>query len=1069
MALKVSPPLMPKLPVVAASTVRDIAAPTDASHVRAIDAAATLESVRPQVARGQRAAPATPREPPELAADELQHELREVTQTLRAGAALETVRYALRKLVADFEARGAPGAKAAVMRACAAVPESLASARDPLDEVRALLAPDIANGTIVASELDGLLLGIFERHRQGQVFREDFALGEPEALLAPKSPAPRTTRRVGLSPSVLAVRADARHSIHDLGDYIDDRLGSFIVRDLVSHRRVLELHTGTREETFASLYERGFRRIVRVHAPKASQYNQIYLAQSRTGELRYVVTEIYVSDRLRHFEHLVRHAVVDGKRIESRQLEVYAAPTLDRIDAYRHYSRALLRAGPVPDAVVVGFKNSIQRELQRRQQAADKLAFLRDWLAANPGQALGEVDAILERLGSSARLASTLTLGHSDILAHATHTRAVEDLEAALVLLAKEPSQTLSGLIRNGALPTPGGAVSMDVGNAFLDEALTTYVDHAGQRRVLLLARTPYGDATQPLVDAAVDRGVERLVLFGTAGGLRPGAHVGDIEIPGSTASSTSTTQRFVNALSQLTTVTAPATDAAPMRAGGSTYSVDTPLEETMARIEALRVAGYAVVDVEAAELVTAATAQAHKPELGVAQVVSDLPGTRETLEDHVPSPRVDRAVATLVDMLVEHLAMERLERGPEVSATPAEKRTALQAAMGVAGRMMTGAGVAVGDHELMRYNLARYLINGTSADGLAYLHDKGGTSLGELEASHLVSERWHEKIARAMVTPFRNEEVLTTLARLGERLRGLVRFIETQAKPGTPYRLYLLGSFTKGRLAAGSDLDVLLQTEDKALENAVADSEYGYRGATDDSLTVGLFSYAAARLDFYRPPIDIGDGKKLVDDPAALEKLYCDTAATYGVHIARQGGALQVRFDAGRTADGAERETPQAAEQILEHEKRYRKLMRTDFVTRYLQQCGDYPELETMPLVRLVDVGEDLVTALAPRLDAARLSAYLQGLAAAQWSQSEAGGAYLARKGVNHASDLDAASVLHDVELFRLVPLDDVPDLLGARDAVEALGILFAGAERRLKNGDSGKPFARELAQQAS
>lgn len=98
------------------------------------------------------------------------------------------------------------------------------------------------------------------------------------------------------------------------------------------------------------------------------------------------------------------------------------------------------------------------------------------------------------------------------------------------------------------------------------------------------------------------------------------------------------------------------------------------------------------------------------------------------------------------------------------------------------AGKLMRERGVPAEKHEVMQENVATYLSHRTS---------------GELSA------RWQSKVDRELAKPFNDDQV-------GPRIDVLQQSLleNVQELPSYPSKIYLTGSFSRGRLGANSDLD---------------------------------------------------------------------------------------------------------------------------------------------------------------------------------------------------------------------------------------------------------------------
>lgn len=98
------------------------------------------------------------------------------------------------------------------------------------------------------------------------------------------------------------------------------------------------------------------------------------------------------------------------------------------------------------------------------------------------------------------------------------------------------------------------------------------------------------------------------------------------------------------------------------------------------------------------------------------------------------------------------------------------------------AGDLMTQAKVELADHTHMRENIATYLAHSTRS---------------------IPSARWENKLQRELNSPYTDEQVYRHLEELEDSLQA-----NLQELPVMPGKVYITGSFAKGRLGANSDLD---------------------------------------------------------------------------------------------------------------------------------------------------------------------------------------------------------------------------------------------------------------------
>jgi hypothetical protein len=134
-----------------------------------------------------------------------------------------------------------------------------------------------------------------------------------------------------------------------------------------------------------------------------------------------------------------------------------------------------------------------------------------------------------------------------------------------------------------------------------------------------------------------------------------------------------------------------------------------------------------------------------------------------------------------------------------QVAPSPKPERRPDDPLWNEAGDLLAARGVADNEHTLMQENLATYLSHRT----------KGA-----------LNDRWQGKLDRELATPYTNAEVLQHLDELEDSLQA--NLLEL---PAMPSKLFITGSFSKGRLGANSDLD-------------------GYAVLSDDQVSAGFDAY---------------------------------------------------------------------------------------------------------------------------------------------------------------------------------------------------------------------------------
>jgi hypothetical protein len=840
--------------------------------------------------------------------------------------------------------------------------------------VAQLIAKRLAPGTrdAVANAARLSLVAALSERRAGSERQRIFAL-EPVVLPEVLPPPPNLTPRIGFEPGVEGVKLDVEHSIDDLQTYIDDRFGRFVLDDLVTNQRTIEVHHGAREEAFSSAIARGFSDLTRVRTPEATMQNELYLARNpQTGEVRYLVAEVWGANRMAHLQKLLYAANVDGRRVDAARVEVHTEPMRRPDEIYRRTARALLASGTVPASVVIGFKNSLLRELGNRAAAGKRLEYVQQALGQDPGARLharaqdagAKGAALTKALDALGPALDILRAEPSEIFRFSVKQDALAAVERALVAAVKASPDTAA--LVDDVVGTDGFQVGVGdwvqgrvPAGTFIDQTVITYIDAEGAKRSLLLTKNPYGEVAHELGRVLVDNGVDNVFVFGTAGALDKNASVGEMHAPTQVIKRAGEIPFHNVALDIATTM--PELLRPQMHAGTTVANVRSPVDETIAEVDRIREAGADIVEMELSHLLRAL--KGSTVSLSALYMVSDVPGTDKTIEKQA-NGELGASLRRAVDVLIEGLGMRGVVVAPE-QQPPAPG--GFEGAMVLAERALEKRGIRGEQYGLMRLVVARYLLNGLSdkAIGSLVADDKA-----DALASTRVASRWQEKALRELAQPFTNDDVVQRVRHLGAELKDAVREIQKLGGTADSYKVHILGSLVKGRAAKGSDLDVLIETRDDALRERVFDSPFGWRGKKPDGdVVLGSYEYLTSRGAFYGPTLDIGDGQRFVDDPNALVEVWAKSVAPYGVRVEMgKDGAVRVEVETGALSDvSVARETEAVAERLLEHEKSFRRFVDTDFLLRHLRDVAPLADVADVPLDRLVRSGEVLLRQRLP------------------------------------------------------------------------------------------------------
>ncbi len=996
--------------------------------------------------------------------------LHDLTSVLEQGARQENVLHALTSL---SHTPGAVGKAAALVLKRGALPTHTAPSSD-LEALRRTVANALLNVADKKTRDQAFVMlgNVLTAFRAGKVRHATYgieAVALPTTL--PKAPNLQVTR--GFDEATVGLKLDDEHSIDDLQAYVSARFGRFALRDLIDNGRTIELHHGSREEAFSSLVERGYTSLVRVRTPEALIHNELYVAQhGTTGELRYVMAEIWGGTRLGHLQKLLRAAVVDGKGVDPKQVELHTEPLRRPEEIYRRTSRALLASGTVPASVVVGFKVSVLKELGRRAVAAKRLEFVQHTLGADPARTLlaradragpsgAPLKATLAALGDAAK---ALSYTPAEIYRFASRIDALAAVEAALKAMCQaypEAAALVADIVSDAGFKLSVSGMVRDTvpEGTFIDQTVITYIDKDGHDRSLLLSRNPYGEIAHELGRVLVDQGVKNVFVFGTVGGLKETDEVGDLHVPTEVIRPLGPVSFDNKALSIATTLGATLNAhadgtrgelALPMTLGGRVANVASPVDETLPAVDQLRDSGATIVEMELSHLQHAL--QGTDVDLAAVYLVSDVPGTDKTIEKqgHL---ELDRSLQQAVDVLVEGLGI----RGVHLVHAPPQPAVApWQGAMTLADRALAMRGVQGEQYAVLRYVVARFLANGLSDGAIASLLKD---DLACPIQSAALSSRWQEKALRELQSPYTNDDVIAHLQSLNAELKDAI--IEMRRLGGTSQNMnvHILGSVVKGRAGKGSDIDTVIETDDRALAERVFSSRFGYKRASSQrNVVVGDYAYNVARGSHFGPMLSLGDGQRVLDDDSALVRIWAEAAARFGVVVTEkrqaQGGGFDVRIDDHAIAAAVvERDTQPVAERLLEHEKVFRKVMRTDFLLKHLLQLEPLADITHVPLSRMARAGELLVrTRLTNALTTDNVAAFLDSPLGRRRLSEPAGQAFLRAAGLATADDAVARvrhSGIRGLPLQLLIDGEAACALMRAGDPWDLLCVDFAAATR--------------------
>ncbi|RMG09255.1 MAG: hypothetical protein D6731_20070 [Planctomycetota bacterium] len=733
-----------------------------------------------------------------------------------AELAAEVRREALRRAVTRIAARVAPrdAALAERLRSRPISAElALRHRRGPLEPaLRELLRDELRRGDLRAEDLR-----VASPPRRPL---ERLALLPVDASLLPAGEsAYDPPRRRGFPAEARAQDPRAPHTMHDLDDYLSDRLGRAPLELAARRGWPVELHVGGAREVLADLRNRGLEPVGEVRTPNGN-YERLFVARTPEGRPLLAVAGAEGRDRLTHLASLVRRAGV-----RSRQVTV-----VGDLDALLARERALLAAGfgqlgEGGRMALIGFRGRMGKLLTERGVAQAGLEHLRTVLGGDPLAGLAEalrreaaeatgrrrlrLELLAEELAADRTLERGLRLEPSRVFADRLAYQALRRAERRLAeaAAAAPGSRTFEGLLAEGRLRLPGG-------RPLSSAALLRQVDHGALRFDSLRVRTAagveelklvnnaYGDSMERVAEALLASGHTRLAYLGTAGGVEPGARRGDVHVPGRLDGLPDLPPGW-NALEGLLRNEADLPER--FRLGSTLGRVSTPLAETRDWLEAARARGVSAVEVEVEYLARAVAARARhggRAKLYTALVVSDVVGGEHSLGNHNGAPKasfeaaVDRVLAALGIRGVE------LRPGAELDASaPGGSSTARAATVG----LLPGEPQR---HRLLHERLVE-AARGLSGEDLERLRREGPGALGGSSG---------EAIARALERPTNDAETRAALERADLLLSQLSREL---ARRHGPLSFRVGGGVERGLFAPSEGL--LLELPNEAARRTAA------------------------------------------------------------------------------------------------------------------------------------------------------------------------------------------------------------------------------------------------------
>lgn len=540
-----------------------------------------------------------------------------VLQQIADDAWRETARLALSALARRGGALGETGRHLERTLDLAALPTGV----DALAQHLAEHAPAAVRGALVEA-LDWEL----HTYRGGRKVQTNHRLERIESV--PVVPAAIPVEQPGFDSQVMAMDVAAPHSMGDLSHYANAYLGHTFVNDAIENARAVELHNGSAAEAMAALSARGASSFHHLATPKL--HFQLLLAQIG-DELRWAIACDDGPDMFHHLEKVLRAARSgSGGHVEPRRVSRFDHRTDEASYRPARLRRCFESSSAIPRQVTVGFKNALLGVLSAR---AERVALVR---------------ALQRSRGLPRELLPLLELDACELLGSASRRT---ELDALLSRATAAGQGELLPDLSDVKLATTDGP------DDFLDHTRLAYRNARGERREVLLARNPYGEAAVAMGALFRECGVEDVLVYGTAASLDPASRVGDLHLASQATSAEGAVHAFDNRA--LDACFADLHAHPGTHVGSRIVDVRSPLDEFDTEIERLRAEGHHLVEMELAGLLAGLSGGGAR--VAALHVVSDVPQSTETLESFSPT-QAERALAAAVDVWVETFGIADLE-----------------------------------------------------------------------------------------------------------------------------------------------------------------------------------------------------------------------------------------------------------------------------------------------------------------------------------------------------------------------------------------------------------------------
>ncbi|RME74530.1 MAG: hypothetical protein D6785_15770 [Planctomycetota bacterium] len=492
------------------------------------------------------------------------------------------------------------------------------------------------------------------------------------------------------------------------------------------------------------------------------------------------------------------------------------------------------------------------------------------------------IEKVIDKLSRSKTYDSLFGLDSKDIFKRGANAEKMKRFESWLAKMAKENPgiKAFQPVVKSGEIPLPGGVdvsrlePARNITNNVLnmDEYIVRTRD--GKTEALKVVANYYGDTMGDVGRALVDSGVKKIGYFGTAGGVSTPEHpvkVGDIHIPkkiydphGNLAN-----EGVENAfLHSLKPESLDPSLRKSVKLGTNLGNVRSPMVETNDWLEKVKSEGLNSVEVETSHLARgvreAAKNNGVKPELYTSVIISDVPGSEETLDKLDPSKR-KKSFSRMLDQYLDVMGIEDIALREKTTSAERINPTFVDAPTDKAYRLAEKLlPKRLKDHVMLRDHIARILRENLGSQALENINLEKKVRVEDLPLPEAVKADLRGRIEQ----PYSDKALLRELEFGNAKLSFLAKALNENAH-GRNFDLKLLGDMAKGTFN-GREILFTVDNADPAFREMIKKK------------VAELNNGKGPKLRFVEnptgmPEISLKNGRGFLTQPDYLQKVYAD------------------------------------------------------------------------------------------------------------------------------------------------------------------------------------------------